>query len=142
MLVCGTAISRNIRPEEVTAMIVFVDDEVFVLNYIKAHMRGYDVPTAYCHSVAEAKATIDHHASEVQLVITDLHMPDEDGYQLLDWLEIHYPDLPKLVLTAHSQEQALKESLSAYKHFCLLRKPITVETELIPVIDMILKQNR
>ena len=59
---------------------------------------SYDVVT--CNSVAEARALLN--ADTWSLVITDVVMPNETGLQLVQWLTEHYPDLPCVVMTAHS----------------------------------------
>ena len=59
-------------------------------------------------------------------LITDVRMPGIDGLQLLEKIQAHYPDLPVIVMTAHS---GLESAVSAYQGgaFEYLPKPFDVE---------------
>ncbi len=119
-------------------MIVFVDDELFVLEFLRQGLTNYERPYSLCHSVEEAKSIIETSGQSIQMVVTDLHMPGEDGYDLIRWLFYNYPHIKKVILTAHSREHEIKEHIGSYKVDAILRKPIDVKTELLPILEMIL----
>jgi two-component system, NtrC family, nitrogen regulation response regulator GlnG len=60
-----------------------------------------------------------------QVLITDIRMPGIDGLELLKNIQIHYPDLPVIVMTAHSD---LESAVSAFHGgaFEYLPKPFDV----------------
>ena len=60
-----------------------------------------------------------------QLLITDIRMPNMDGLELLKNIQLHYPDLPVIVMTAHSD---LESAVSAFHGgaFEYLPKPFDV----------------
>jgi two-component system, NtrC family, nitrogen regulation response regulator GlnG len=63
---------------------------------------------------------------EPAVVITDIRMPGMDGLQLLEQLNTQYPNLPVIIMTAHSD---LDSAVSAYKGgaFEYLPKPFDVD---------------
>ena len=60
-----------------------------------------------------------------QVLITDIRMPGIDGLELLKNIQMHYPDLPVIVMTAHSD---LESAVSAFHGgaFEYLPKPFDV----------------
>jgi len=63
---------------------------------------------------------------EPAVIITDIRMPGMDGMALLEYINSHYPDLPVIIMTAHSD---LESAVSAYKGgaFEYLPKPFDVD---------------
>ena len=41
------------------------------------------------------------------IVLTDIEMPDMDGYEAVDWLRKHYPDVSILVISMFESEEAI-----------------------------------
>jgi len=63
---------------------------------------------------------------EPAVVVTDVRMPGMDGMELLERISERYPDLPVIIMTAHSD---LDSAVSAYKGgaFEYLPKPFDVD---------------
>ncbi len=61
-----------------------------------------------------------------EAMIVDIRMPGQDGLSLLDEISQHYPDLPVIITTAHSD---LDSAVSAFKRgaFEYLPKPFDVD---------------
>jgi len=61
-----------------------------------------------------------------QVVITDIRMPQEDGLSLLDHIQQAHPELPVIVVTAHSD---LDSTVAAYRGgaFEYLPKPFDID---------------
>jgi len=49
--------------------------------------------------------------AEADLAIIDLHLPQMDGYTLLDNLSQHYPRLKRLVVSMHVNRQSVKDAM-------------------------------
>jgi len=62
--------------------------------------RGADVTTV--GSVREARATIETRAFDV--LVSDIGMPDEDGYDLIAHVREHVASLPSVAITAYGGE--------------------------------------
>lgn len=86
--------------------ILIVDDEPAVLFALSEALadrrRGVKVATAANGS--EAVAILE--SEKVDLVVTDLRMPEMDGFELMAWLRRSFPHLPVIVMTAYLAESA------------------------------------
>ncbi len=73
-------------------------------------------------------------------VITDIRMPGMDGLKLLEMLKMHYPDLPVIIMTAHSD---LDSTVAAYQGgaFEYLPKPFDVD-EVVDLVRRALERSR
>jgi two-component system response regulator PilR (NtrC family) len=115
--------------------ILVVDDEEKLGRFVSMLLQrsgGYDVAT--CNSVAEARQLLEE--GPFSLVITDIVMPNETGLQLVQWLTENYPDLPCVVMTAHSNrvvdQQAVQLGATDVLH-----KPFALDA-LQQLVDRIL----
>ncbi len=80
--------------------VLVVDDEASFLASIAEGLSSGDVP---CHvlTACDGAAAIEIlESTEVSIVMTDLKMPNVDGFQLLGWLATHRPHTPVVVMTA------------------------------------------
>lgn len=66
-------------------------------------------------------------AGRLDLVISDILMPDLDGLSLIHHLQASHPDLPFIAITA-SPELVLDTTALSFGVRKVLRKPIDVET--------------
>ena len=88
--------------------VLIVDDEPAVLFALSEALadrrRGVKVATAA--NGQEAVAILE--SEKVDLVVTDLRMPEMDGFELLAWLRRGFPHLPVIVMTAFGAETAAR----------------------------------
>ncbi|HEX3130801.1 MAG TPA: response regulator [Thermoanaerobaculia bacterium] len=86
--------------------ILIVDDEPAVLFALSEALadrrRGVKVATAANGN--EAMAILE--SEKVDLMVTDLRMPEMDGFELMAWLRRSFPRLPVIVMTAYLSESA------------------------------------
>lgn len=86
--------------------ILIVDDEPAVLFALSEALadrrRGVKVATAANGN--EAVAILE--SEKVDLVVTDLRMPEMDGFELMAWLRRSFPHLPVIVMTAYMAESS------------------------------------
>ena len=91
------------------ASLLIADDEKNILSGLKLAFEdeGYDVITA-----SDGKEAWDKlQKNIVDLVITDLRMPEMDGYELLKRIASSYPTLPVIVLTGHGTIETAVETM-------------------------------
>ncbi|WP_445955746.1 sigma-54-dependent transcriptional regulator [Yeosuana sp.] len=104
--------------------ILIVDDDVQILELLHRHLQSWNYHTYKAVSVREAVAILKD--TSIDLLITDLKMPDVDGFELIKFASEHYPKLPKLIVTGYPNVQdslaAIKLGVVAY-----LTKPFTKE---------------
>lgn len=104
--------------------ILIVDDDINILELLQRHLHSFNYHTYKAISVKEAVAILRD--TEIDLLITDLKMPEVDGFQLIKFAAEHYPNMPKLVVTGYPSVQG---ALSAIKSGAVdyLVKPFTKE---------------
>lgn len=111
--------------------ILIVDDDVNILELLQRHLHSWNYHVFKAISVKEAVSILRD--TQIDLLITDLKMPEVDGFELIKFVSEHYPKLPKLVLTGYPSVQgslvAIKSGVIAY-----LTKPFTKD-ELKAAID-------
>ncbi|MRH99999.1 response regulator [Kriegella sp. EG-1] len=102
--------------------ILLVDDDINILELLQRHLQAMEYHTYKAISVKEAVAILVD--TRIDLLITDIQMPEVDGLQLLKYTEEHYPDMHKLVVTGYpSVDGALKVIKSGATDY--LTKPFT-----------------
>ncbi len=111
--------------------ILIVDDDVNILELLQRHLQSWNYHTYRAISVREAVSLLKD--THIDLLITDLKMPEVDGFELIKFVSEHYPNIPKLVITGYP---SIQDSLFAIKSGALayLTKPFTKE-ELKTTID-------
>ncbi len=100
--------------------ILVVDDDQGILDYLPMVLKkeGFDVI-----SVDNGPEAIDIISKGgVDLVITDIRMPEMDGIEMLSKVKEDYPDLPFIMMTAYTSVDAAIESLNLGASF-FLKKP-------------------
>jgi DNA-binding NtrC family response regulator len=104
--------------------ILLVDDDIDILELLQRHLRSMDYHSYKAVSVKEALFILKDTA--IDLLITDIQMPEVDGLQLLKYADEHYPEMPKLVVTGYpSVDGALETFKSGATDY--LTKPFTKE---------------
>ena len=104
------------RPQTILA----VDDEPIFRFLLETHLReaGF-LPVTACNGL-EALAVLE--SRRVDLIVSDLVMPDMDGIRLIEQVQQRHPGLPVIVVTAHGSVEGAVEAmrLGAYDY---LEKP-------------------
>lgn len=111
--------------------ILIVDDDVNILELLHRHLQSWHYHVFKAISVKEAVSILRD--TQIDLLITDLKMPEVDGFELIKFVSEHYPKLPKLVVTGYP---SIQDSLAAIKSGVVeyLTKPFTKD-ELKAAID-------
>ena len=112
------------RIEDLT--ILFVDDEPEVLRSLKRFLLKADFRTIFAGSGREALALA---ASEpVDILVTDLRMPEMDGLTLIGEFKRLFPDCLRLILSATRNIDQTIESINSGEVFRFIPKPLEPET--------------
>lgn len=102
--------------------ILIVDDDINILELLQRHLKSWDFHTYKAVSVKEAVNILRD--TRIDLLITDLKMPEIDGFELIKFMTEHYPKIPKLVVTGYPSVQdsltSIKSGVAEY-----LTKPFT-----------------
>ena len=109
-----------LRPETVW----IVDDDKSIRFVVEKALQKADINT---RNFSAAKDLLDALKTDApDALITDIRMPGMDGLQLLDKIQLNYPELPVIVMTAHSD---LESAVSAFHGgaFEYLPKPFDIK---------------
>jgi CheY-like chemotaxis protein len=110
-----TAKSANRLPKLDGVSILLVDDDDDAREVLCAMLRRYDADVTGAASVAQA---MDHLAQQLpDLIISDISMPGEDGYSLIQKVKAlsadGKPSVPAIALTAHVRSSDRDRMLAA-----------------------------
>jgi two-component system cell cycle sensor histidine kinase/response regulator CckA len=105
--------------------ILLVEDEEGLrsLNARGLRSRGYEVIEA--SNGVEALEEFDAHGGEVDLVVSDVVMPEMDGPTLLKAMRARNPEL-KIIFVSGYAEDAFEKSLPENEQFAFLAKPFAL----------------
>jgi len=92
-----------------TPHIVIVDDEPAMRDGLKECLGDDDYRITTCADTTAAQAVLDH--EHVDLVISDLVMPERDGMELLEWTRQRHPLLPVVMITGYSTVATAVEAM-------------------------------
>lgn len=81
--------------------VLIIDDEPEICSLYAAELGddGYDVSWAQSGSQAREVLRRD---PRINLVVLDIHMDQSDGFEMLEYLRIHHPDVIVVLNSAYS----------------------------------------
>jgi CheY-like chemotaxis protein len=122
-----------------TPTVYFIDDSATMREVIKIAFRRENINVVACHDAGTALHEIE--AARPDIVITDVIMPDKDGYEVCQHIKSH-PLLAKtpVILMSGVVNRAVAEKAFAVKADELLRKPFQPQ-DLIARVKHLLKPN-
>ena len=117
------------KPKDLTGRgtLLLVEDEDAVRSFAARALgtRGYEVLEA--STGAEALEVFEEHEGNVDLVVSDVVMPEMDGPTLLKRLREQNPDI-KIIFMSGYAEDAFKRNLDENEEFMFLQKPFDLKT--------------
>ncbi len=118
--------------------ILIVDDNYDMLELLQRNLKDLNFHSYKATSVIEAIDILK--SSTIDLLITDLQMPEINGIELIKYADEHFPNIPKLVITGFP---SVDTAINAVKSGALdyLTKPFTFE-ELKKSIHNCLKNKK
>lgn len=103
------------------ATLLFIDDESNILSALKRLFRplGYNILTA--ESGAEALALLEK--EHVDLVISDMRMPQMNGAEVLEQVRNRWPDVVRILLTGYADLTSTIAAINRGEIFRYISKP-------------------
>ena len=92
--------------------VLLVDDDTEMLHALKEGFKKYQESFAVSLAEDGLQALKSLKQNIISLVVTDLKMPNMDGFELLAHIMQHYPDIPVIIITGYStpeMEQLARE---------------------------------
>lgn len=104
--------------------ILIVDDEEKFGRFICMLLEQMGYQASLCLRVDEAKRLLKQ--GTWHLVMTDIVLPGENGFDLIQWVKQHHLGVPVVAMTAHSTE-AVNHRMNRLGFVAILHKPFSVE---------------
>lgn len=101
--------SSEAAPPPMAPNLLIVDDDVEVRQFLGRFCadQGYAVS-----SVGSAEAALEQFEGDaVDLLVTDLKLPNMDGNSLISWVHERFPDVPIIAISGHSDIQTAVDVL-------------------------------
>ncbi len=116
------------KPKDLTGRgtVLLVEDEDAVRSFAARALgtRGYQVLEA--STGTEALEVFEEHHGDVDLVVSDVVMPEMDGPTLMKQLRKDNPDI-KIIFISGYAEDAFRRNLAENEHFMFLQKPFDLK---------------
>jgi two-component system NtrC family response regulator len=124
--------------------ILIVDDEKNYLTILSAVLEeeGFEILTA----LSGPEALEIQKTSDLDLVLTDMKMPEMDGIALLENIKTLDPDLPVIMMTAHGTVDKAVEAMQKGAYTYILKpfdnERLTIYVKKAISVFQVIKENR
>ncbi|MEL7312850.1 MAG: response regulator [Pseudomonadota bacterium] len=106
--------------------VMFVDDEPNILNGLRRMLRPLRHEWEMSFAAGAQEALTIMADQPVDIVVSDMRMPDYDGAYLLTQVRALYPETARIILSGHSEQELTIRSVSCAHQF--LAKPCDADT--------------
>ena len=108
--------------------VLFVDDEQRVLKSLKRGLLGESYRTLFALSGKEALEILA--AEPIQVIVSDMKMPEMNGLELLQEVAQKYPDVIRLVLSGYSHTSTVLAAVNEGRIFRYITKPWSIDSDI------------
>jgi signal transduction histidine kinase/DNA-binding response OmpR family regulator len=113
--------------------ILVVDDDASLRNLLAQTLEGAGFQTFTAEDGRDARAQVEEH--QIDLVITDLAMPREEGMELIRALRKQQPDVKIVAMSGAFGSDVLRAAQALGAHISLV-KPVSRETILQSIVQL------
>lgn len=108
----------------ITEQVWIVDDDSSIRWVLEKALSGANISSASFENPNDLLIALDH--SQPEVIISDIRMPNMDGMTLLANISDQFPNIPVIIMTAHSD---LDSAVNAYQGgaFEYLPKPFDID---------------
>ena len=117
--------------------VLFVDDEQRVLKSLKRGLISESYRTLFALSGKEALEILA--AEPVQVIVSDMKMPEMNGLELLQEVAQKYPDVIRLVLSGYSHTSTVLAAVNEGRIFRYITKPWNIDNDIKPALTAALE---
>ncbi len=118
-----------------TKRTLIVDDEPDIRELLEITLGRMKLETVAAADLSQALECLK--TQSFDLCLTDMHLPDGNGLELVEYISNHHPDLPVAMITAFGSMDTAISALKAGA-FDFLQKPIDLE-HLRSLVDSALR---
>lgn len=125
--------------------VLIVDDQQAIVDSLKNGIHWENLPVQQVYTATSAKeAKLILLNFQVDVLVSDIEMPEEDGISLCSWAKEKFPDLECIFLTSHADFKYAKEaiSLGGFDYILQPVRYVEVENVLLRVWDKIRQRKK
>ncbi|MEA1921507.1 MAG: response regulator [Pseudomonadota bacterium] len=112
--------------------VLFVDDEQRVLKSLKRGLIGEPYRALFALSGMEALEILA--AQPVQVIVSDMKMPEMNGLELLQEVARKHPDVIRIVLSGYSHTSTVLAAVNEGRIFRYITKPWSIDKDVKPAL--------
>lgn len=112
--------------------VLFVDDQEEILFLIKRMLKDEEYNKLFASSAREALKIMENNS--VDVIVTDMIMPDMSGLELLEILKIKYPEVVRIVLSGYSQVSSILLAINSGDIYRFITKPWKIDDQSKKII--------
>jgi|GEM_PF-3134817 len=116
--------------------VLLVEDEVGIQKMIGTFLNRHHYQVLMAGSIAEGRRIFQFHRDQIQLLLSDVVLPDGDGFQLAEELAALRDDLPVILASGYTEEIARLSQMNR-KNFMFLKKPFRLQ-QLLETIRQVI----
>ena len=127
--------------ERADATVLVVDDDPDLLQSLRVLLEAYDYTVMMAPNAAAAIAAVSERQPD--LVLTDIYMPDADGFELINSLREHHVMVPVVAMSGGGRVGGY-DNLSVATHLgaaAVIDKPFS-NASLIETIERVLSGHK
>ncbi len=113
-------ITSEVSPES-DFSVLFVDDEGPIRAALQRLFHRANFRSYFAGSVKEAKKLL--YDQSIRVVVTDYLMPEENGLELLRYIQEHRPAVVRVMMSGHSDLQLVLSAINENEIFKFIVKP-------------------
>ena len=120
--------------------VLLVDDQRAITESLKKNIRWEVVPVKRVFTASSAKeAKMVLRNFPVDVLVTDIEMPEEDGLALFQWAKENLPDIEGLFLTSHADFEYARKAMhmGGFDYILQPVRPGDVEEALLTIYETI-----
>ena len=134
-LSCSLQQQFNTSSLNTSLTVLVVDDSAAIRSIVVSILRQHGYVTYEAGSGVAALAEWQQHKAEINLVLSDVVMPEMDGLTLAQHLRKQKPNLPIVLLSSHISEDT--QWITEEANFSFLPKPFE-STQLVETVRSII----
>ncbi|MCW3807318.1 hybrid sensor histidine kinase/response regulator [Plebeiibacterium marinum] len=124
--------------DELKSNILYVDDEIGnLVGFKTSFLQKYNVMT--CENTIIAEKYL--YNNEIEVLLIDYKMPIEDGISFAQRIECKFPNVIKILVTAHAESELAIKTINSHSFYAFVSKPWDYEQLKLIIQNAIDKYN-
>ena len=104
-----------------TSRILLVDEEANARRVLQVIVEGEGYVTVQAKDYAGAVSSL--RTDKIDVIITDMKLPDKSGLDLFLFAKQHYPDVPVIFITAYGSVESAVEAMTCGAFYYFIKPP-------------------